>query len=325
MQVTIIAPIKHLKLHPDVSKIEIHNFVIEDDKNKIYEEILDEGKLALLGSFIKMEIDSGPVIYYKGDIDNLKTYTPGESIQTALIKTHELFTTLIFGLWLVKDCSAYISSSYIFTDDKISSNYISSFLSSSYGIYSDPEFNLEDMEKYASLISKLLDIHYYTPKQKPVALDETSSVTRLGAVHSLNYNDFSRVAKSYLFLQLARGNSFLPLKITFYAAIFECLFTTDNAGVNHKVAERAAFYLSDNKTERIEIYKFVKKIYDIRSKYVHGQSLDKDYSERLKMQPLSFEADRIIRRLIIKIMEDPAPFSLDNNKIIDWFNDLIFS
>lgn len=53
---------------------------------------------------------------------------------------------------------------------------------------------------------------------------------------------------------------------------FEALYLTDNAELSYKLATRAAFILGmdKKKSEQKEIYLFLKKAYDIRSKIVHG-------------------------------------------------------
>jgi hypothetical protein len=48
----------------------------------------------------------------------------------------------------------------------------------------------------------------------------------------------------------------------------------------HKVSERTAFYLGGDNETKIKNYELMKEAYDIRSKFVHGQELDKKYKLR---------------------------------------------
>ena len=126
-----------------------------------------------------------------------------------------------------------------------------------------------------------------------------------------------------MFLTLARSNSFLPLKISFYIAILETLFTTDNNEVTHKVSERISFYLSD-KLNKLNTFKIVKECYGIRSKFVHGQKLDRKYdNDALKEK--SSELDDIIRILLNKVILEESDMFLSNDHILnESFNKLIF-
>lgn len=52
--------------------------------------------------------------------------------------------------------------------------------------------------------------------------------------------------------------------------LLECLLSTDRYELAHKISERAAIILSKNNNDRLTIYDDMKKIYDQRSKIVHG-------------------------------------------------------
>jgi len=55
--------------------------------------------------------------------------------------------------------------------------------------------------------------------------------------------------------------------------LLECLLSTDRQELAHKISERAAIILGKNNNERLTIYKDIKKIYDQRSKIVHGEGV----------------------------------------------------
>ncbi|GAB3336536.1 hypothetical protein GCM10027299_46690 [Larkinella ripae] len=96
-----------------------------------------------------------------------------------------------------------------------------------------------------------------------------------GTVDEVIFNKLTRISRSILFLQQARATTFLPLKIAFYIQLLECLFSAnDNVEINHKIAERVAWYLGGEGTEKVTNYDFVREMYGIRSKFVHGQMLE---------------------------------------------------
>lgn len=57
--------------------------------------------------------------------------------------------------------------------------------------------------------------------------------------------------------------------------LLECLLSTDRQELKHKICERAAIILGKNSEERLNIYKDVQKIYNQRSKIVHGEGVPK--------------------------------------------------
>ncbi len=55
----------------------------------------------------------------------------------------------------------------------------------------------------------------------------------------------------------------------------ECLLSTKNMEITHTLAERAALILKESPSDRLNKYNEVKKIYDYRSKLVHGKAFVK--------------------------------------------------
>lgn len=70
--------------------------------------------------------------------------------------------------------------------------------------------------------------------------------------------------------------SFLSLTI-----MIESLLSTSKFEISHTVSERAAIILGKNADQRIEIYRDFKKIYNQRSKIVHGEGVPKKGSLNL--------------------------------------------
>ncbi len=55
--------------------------------------------------------------------------------------------------------------------------------------------------------------------------------------------------------------------------LLECLLSTDRYELTHKISERAAIILGKNNNDRLTIFNEMKKIYDQRSKIVHGEGV----------------------------------------------------
>ena len=141
-----------------------------------------------------------------------------------------------------------------------------------------------------------------------------------------DYNSNNKIDRAIIFLSYARNTTFLPAKISFYMSIYECLFTNDQEQISHKMAERAANYLGNDRADRISIYNDLKAAYGVRSNYFHGQSLKSKYNNIKNLIDLSVKIDDLTRRIMTKIFnEDVERFTSKGSSTIDeWYISLLF-
>lgn len=94
----------------------------------------------------------------------------------------------------------------------------------------------------------------------------------------------------------AKASSVLPMKILFYCAALETLFSIEKSSeIAHRVAERVSWFIGTSTEERIEIFHNVKKAYDIRSTVIHGAFLTE--RELQSLTDLSKFLDSILRQI----------------------------
>lgn len=187
----------------------------------------------------------------------------------------------------------------------------------------DSTFSLDELEE-ASEIYRITaeaqsdDEPVHRPNHTGIKTDVSSFVYR-------QYNKNSRIERSLSFLGMARSQPFIVMKISMYVAVLECLFTTDSGEITHKVSERAAKYIGEDGSDELHIYKIIKQGYDIRSKYLHGQPLQKGHDSPEKLATLSQSIDAILRKIMANvILKDRDIFLQGNNELNDWFNSLLF-
>lgn len=121
---------------------------------------------------------------------------------------------------------------------------------------------------------------------------------------SIGVNDAkTRQSRAHLFIQIARSQHDLALKISQYCTVLECLFTTDSKELSHKVAERAALLIASTSEEGIKIYYEVKEIYSVRSSVFHGSSIS--IKKRGELERIAVAADNIVRRAYKCIIMSP--------------------
>ncbi len=108
--------------------------------------------------------------------------------------------------------------------------------------------------------------------------------------------------------------------------VLESLFTTDNQEITHKMSERIAFFLEENREKRRILFKRIKKIYKIRSNIVHGTDVSKIINDR--STELSEDLERIVQSVVKKVIINPQlceTFSGKHSKREEFFDKLIFS
>ncbi len=127
----------------------------------------------------------------------------------------------------------------------------------------------------------------------------------------------SRTGRALLAARSARAVDDIGMKVAFYCVSFEALLSTDTTAVAHRIAERTAILIGTSE-DRQDVYRDMKKLYDGRSKVLHGSHLkDKD------LQALFDRATRCddylrrtLRRLLLE--EDlKALFTRDNTEELD--------
>jgi hypothetical protein len=160
-------------------------------------------------------------------------------------------------------------------------------------------------------------------------LERMQAVKNRRPVNNLNALPYehNRVLRALLFLQMVRSADTLVIKLTFYIAILECLFTSTNSELTHQVSERTALFIGGNNERMKDTYKRVKTGYSVRSSYVHGDNVKLKPDEQLLNSQIM---DTLIRTIILKVFENDYIFMLDNKtkgyKDIydDYWKDILF-
>jgi len=136
-------------------------------------------------------------------------------------------------------------------------------------------------------------------------------------------NKYFRISRAMMFIQQARVEGEYFSKIAMYSCATECLFATSNTELAHFMSERLSLYLGNTLQERIEIYKFSKKVYNMRSKYLHGDDPQKVFKNE---EPSSFvvRIDELLRKAMTKLFINPEILAT-NDTIDDFFLSQIFA
>lgn len=95
------------------------------------------------------------------------------------------------------------------------------------------------------------------------------------------------------FVEYSRTSMDLPLRIAMACSALEAVFSTSSEELRHRVSERVAFLLESSPLKRHARYNLVKRLYGIRSKFLHGDAIAK--KDQAELLVCSEEADKTLR------------------------------
>lgn len=242
-------------------------------------------------------------------------------------RTHMLISSILNFAWLIKDNSfTAIDTGYNIKNHEAYHVSRSEKKTLSSGETRNVSMTLQEWNKAIEYLN-IYSIESAKPKipiediKTPVGYSVTPS-----AASQVDYNLFNRLNRSISFLNQARSTSFLPSKISNYILLAECLFSADDSKeISHKIAQRIANYIGDSISDKKEIFKLIKKAYDVRSRYLHGQTLSTGSKTNDVLRDISFQLDSVMRRVMCKVFTEPQKFTkLDNKALSEWLDENMF-
>ncbi|HTE25410.1 hypothetical protein [Flavitalea sp.] len=323
-----ILSLDNIRIESDAENYNYNSFILSQDDKVIHTFFFKNTFASEIGTNVTQRLYKYPFFYRSmKDFSILHL----EGIHKYAVNSTQFITIFCFSLWFIKDNSVSLFISVTGTETKCYTVQSSQVYTSSFGLTGDTRFSLDEINRAIEISDRLNLLtttqHHFGYQEIPARLNSSN----ISPDYFLDYNSTDRISRAIQFLTLARTQPHLHTKISLYVPIYECLFSGDESSeVSHKVSERAAFYLGDNVTERTSIYDLLKSTYNLRSRYLHGQTLDtkksKKYDTLDKLRKLSTDIDSLTRRLMTKvIMQDSEIFLQEDDKLNKHFKDLIFS
>jgi hypothetical protein len=153
-------------------------------------------------------------------------------------------------LWLIRDNSCFVNHLFIqdldgtysrtWLKDTINSNASDSFPKTT--------FTIEEISKYEAYFDEIRNFvlgDINIPRLN--AVNPTATMIDVPINH-VTYN-YNRIFRALLFVSFARKTGILILKITFFMAAYECLFTSNNERVTNRVTNRSSRFLGGTDQE----------------------------------------------------------------------------
>lgn len=332
MRILLVAPVNNFHL------VDNTNFMIGDVILTNDEYIKDYLRtnvnfIARIGLNQFEIIIKSHIMYFDGDISNLQLLkdTDDKTLSEKINIISKYLKMSIDCLWYEKDNSAYIDNVYIEVDNEnVLRHHTALFNSNSDGSHRSTGFTQSEMINALTLMPALVGKYQKHSKENLKKISTIKPILDGRTINNLNIVPYqhNRVMRASFFHQLVRSNDTLVMKIAFYVAILECLFTTAISELSHQVSERVALFLGGRRTAKKEIYKRIKNAYSVRSSYVHGDNIKLKPQEQVI---LSQDMDNIVRSCFKKVFEDDYIFLLDKSTtkgaaeiFEDYFKDLLF-
>lgn len=217
-------------------------------------------------------------------------------------------------MWIIKDNAADFDVGFLqFINKKgefeVSVNNMTSSNFNTEGTRSSTSFTIKELSNASEHLKDSIYIEY---KSRP----KFANVSSLNKISIANY-----------FIQSALASKDLGIKAIGYCSALEALFSNgENTELSHKLSERISKFLESQAEQRKALYRIVKRVYDIRSKVVHGATYKPQKEDELA--GLIKQADDICRRVMIYAFTTPEGeniFHKSREDLEEYFIDLVLN
>lgn len=137
---------------------------------------------------------------------------------------------------------------------------------------------------------------------------------------------YDRLATAFYFFEKFFHEDQARLKVIAIVTSMEALFNTGAGESTFKLALRCACILENEPSKRYETFEVLSKIYDLRSKIVHGQSLgNRIYNDASTGTSLIIQAENLVRRCLQQILKNNYIdlFSKGEKELTELFNKFV--
>lgn len=307
MNFLYIVGLTDLQIKTTIQKpIRITNNTFITNNTAFIKSLIPDKQISFLGLLeYNFLTDGRPVIFKTENAIN------EEASHLELINFLRDAHALLISLWMTRDSSTNCDTGFVIglDNDSIHTNTLTFHYSFADGNNRLTDITEVELDRMCSNAEK-----YFRGLKEHNSPSQTILTKPTGRVNISSYH-----------LQMARAAGDLAMKVATYCSFFESLFSTNTTELSHQLSERIAFSLTDIPNERLEIFIETKKAYSIRSKIVHGDSIQEKDLKRLVETAVN--CDEIARRLYTKVITCPEAYKLfesSNETIDNHMRNLIF-
>lgn len=223
-------------------------------------------------------------------------------------ESHDKFSNLSLAVRLIsyKKCDNYITLHY---DDSLKQVLYYPTSSSGHEVYTDRNdfsyLGKKDVKRLRNLYKKIEDNTF------PDTIDP---------------DKYSRLNNALRFYNIAYSTDWHLMKVILLFVSLESLFSDkdDHSDISYKVRLRSSYLLFPNKKDkekRQEIFEHLKHGYDIRSKFLHGDNVEKEILKKQKKHKIGefmYLTDYL--PILNKIVSDILSKVLEDNESLKFFS-----
>ncbi|AQQ52860.1 HEPN domain-containing protein [Planococcus lenghuensis] len=221
-----------------------------------------------------------------------------------MIRVRGVVEYILLSLWLVKDNA--VNADLIVSrseDGHIIENKAKTTLSTSDGEFGSTQFSEQELKDSQRWFSLLGETAFGNGVEKRGMPGETTAFFHYIESDKLSpYHRADRFQRMLRFIALARSQSSLFAKITFYISALEAALSTSSSESDVQVTDSASRVLGNDSDERLQLTRIISTAYAFRSTYIHGSVHDQENFKN-KMVPFESAAeladgmDSILRKM----------------------------
>ena len=315
MDCTFLITLHNLKISENLGTgIELDKNVFLTNDIETIKGLVTEKVIPIIGlSEYHNIINAGAVVYTNTqlDIDNFDE-------RTSLIKFLKLSALLCQAFWLIKDTSVCSDLGHlIYIKDKsinVHSNYFTSQYFNCVGETAQTEFSLNEL----NLLSQYQYFLFHLSENKA-----NQNYTALVTEHN-------RLQRASFFIQSARSQNDIGIRISQFCIALECLFSISNSELKHRLSETISLILGKGFEEKQKIYFDIQKAYDLRSSITHGDPIPAKYlkNDYQLLKDVCYNSDQYMRSIFTNLITDNILYhhltKSSNDDLQKYFLGLIF-
>ncbi|HDX9493756.1 TPA: hypothetical protein ROY31_005100 [Bacillus thuringiensis] len=327
-----IGAVFNLEIEPQDGKLysfyDLDNgFSLSKDQDRLGTEFLQEYFVQKVGRFEIDDLVNNMYIYNISNLDELPKELQPDNHFAVFQNINAMLHAWLFSLWFVKDNSVNIRTMYLYlidsdksSVDMISQNKVNS---TARGKQECVKFTMGELSESLNWLDIL---SLYLKGKEKNGKKEKNRKTEFRKDDSEHiYATDNRFLRAMRFIMEARGETFLPSKITSYISALESMLSTSTTELKFQVSERAAKLIGGSLEEQMANFDIVREAYDARSAYVHGSVVNRKYRNGNKLEELAVKLDDLMRNLMkVMLQKHTELATMKQEELSVWYKKLMF-
>jgi hypothetical protein len=263
-----------------------------------------ESRLGIGGLDVQTFKLGSPFAYWRGEWPGLESTENCLSLLTLFMSTLSHFLS---SMWLYRDNAVCFDSAFLVcdqgaTEERITKNSFSAVRSTCEGSLESVAFTRTELSQLSLLFRGLL-LPLVDEDEERINTDGNQNPGSANAIKTISIKGPSLISRLNYFIDCARTTCDLGVKVVHYTTCLESVLSSGSGEISHKVAERLAFLFGKDTEDRIEVYNQMMRAYDVRSKIVHGDTVNpKSLSD---LPAIVRFVDKMARGVLLMLLQKP--------------------